>query len=52
VDAVFRAFLANGNKALTSNELSRVINRPAQTILRTLAGSTGQIYKGIRPVIE
>ena len=47
VDSVFRVLLANGNKAMTPIELSQAINRPAETILRTLAGIT--VYKGIRP---
>jgi hypothetical protein len=50
VDAVFRVFLANGNKALSPNELGQRINRSPATILRTLAG--GQVYKGIRPASE
>jgi hypothetical protein len=50
VDAVFRVFLANGNKPLSSNELGKLINKPANTILRTLSGAT--IYKGLRPVID
>ena len=49
VDAVFRAFLANGNEPLTPNQLSANINRPAETILKTLAGP--QIYRGLRPCI-
>jgi len=48
VDAVFRIFLANGNSPLTPEELAKMIGRPPETILRTLAGTT--IYKGIRPV--
>jgi hypothetical protein len=50
VDAVFRAFLANGNQPLTPEELAEQINRPsqAQTILRTLSGRS--VFKGIRPV--
>jgi hypothetical protein len=47
VDAVFRTFLANGNIAMSPKDLSGQINRPAETILRTLAGP--QIYKGLRP---
>lgn len=48
VDLVFRALLANGNTPMTPRELSERINRPAETILRTLAGAT--VYKGIRPL--
>ena len=47
VDAVFRAFLSNGNEAMSPRELSPQINRPADTILRTLAGP--HVYKGLRP---
>jgi hypothetical protein len=46
VAQVFRIFLSNGNKPLSSEELSEIINRPARTILVTLTGP--QIYKGIR----
>ncbi|MBI9049520.1 MAG: hypothetical protein JEZ00_08875 [Anaerolineaceae bacterium] len=48
VDTVFRLLIINGNRPMTSNELSDKINRPAQTILRTLAGP--RVYKGIRPI--
>ena len=47
VEAVFRLFLANGNKPMTSKELGARLSRSADTILRTLAGA--RIYKGIRP---
>ena len=50
VDAVFRVFLANGNKPLSPNELNERINRNPNTILKTLAGAT--VYKGLRPLIE
>ena len=50
VDAIFRVFLANGNKPLTPVELGATINRPPTTILRTLSGA--QVYKGIRPVVD
>ena len=50
-DAVFRVFLANGNKPLSAIELHEILNRyTPMTILRTLGGR--QIYKGIRPVVE
>jgi hypothetical protein len=48
VDAVFRVLLAHGNEGMTPNQLGAVINRPPDTILRTLS-SGGTIYKGIRP---
>jgi hypothetical protein len=47
VESVIRLFLTNGNVPMTSNDLSERLHRPAQTILRTLAGS--RVYKGIRP---
>jgi hypothetical protein len=50
VDAVFRVFLANGNRPMSPLELEQEIGRPANTILRTLAGA--RVYKGIRPHLE
>jgi hypothetical protein len=50
VDAVFRVFLSNGNKPLTPQELGELLNRPADTILRTFSGL--RVYKGIRPVSD
>jgi len=47
VEAVFRIFLANGNIPMSSDELALRLNRPPETILRTLAGA--RVYKGIRP---
>lgn len=50
VDAVFHAFLSNGNEPLSAQELAGKINRPATTILRTLAGRA--VYKGLRPMYD
>lgn len=47
VEAVFRLFLTNGNIPMTSQELGSRLNRPPETILRTLAGP--RVYKGLRP---
>jgi hypothetical protein len=47
VDAVFRAFLANGNQPQTPNELGEITRRRPETILRTLGGV--QVYNGLRP---
>jgi len=47
VDAVFRLLLANGNAPMSAQELGTRLNRPAETILRTLAGP--RVYKGLRP---
>ena len=50
-DAVFRAFLANGNTPLSATELHEILGgRTPETILRTLGGR--KIYKGIRPVLK
>ena len=47
VEAVFRLFLVNGNAPMTAEDLSARLNRPADTILRTLAGP--RVYRGLRP---
>jgi hypothetical protein len=49
VESIFRAFLANGNRPLSSVELGEQLGRPAQTILRTISGA--RVYRGIRPVV-
>ena len=50
VEAVFRTFLVNGNSPMSAEDLSKTLNRPAETILRTLAGP--RIYRGLRPYQE
>lgn len=50
VDASFRLFLANGNTPMSAAELGERLNRPPETILRTLA--SGKVYRGMRPFIE
>lgn len=53
VDKIFRAFLANGNKPLNIQELATLLHRnDPPTILKTLAGTPGTVYKGLRPLIE
>ncbi len=47
VEAVFRTFLVNGNAPMSPESLSKSLNRPADTILRTLAGP--RVYRGLRP---
>ncbi len=47
VDAVFRLLLANGNAPLSAEAMGERLRRPADLILRTLAGP--RVYKGIRP---
>jgi len=49
VEAVFRLFLTNGNNPMSSKDMGARLNRPPETILRTLAGP--RIYKGIRPYV-
>lgn len=47
VDAVFCILLANGNRPMSIRELAERVGRPAEVLLRTLAGN--QVYQGIRP---
>jgi hypothetical protein len=47
VDAVFRTFLANGNKPLSPRLLGEITKRPADMILKTIAGT--KVYNGLRP---
>ncbi|HPS32080.1 MAG TPA: hypothetical protein PKW57_01115 [Anaerolineaceae bacterium] len=48
VDSIFKIFLVNGNQPLNAIELSGLISKPAETILRTIG--SGKVYKGIKPV--
>ncbi|HEC23236.1 MAG TPA: hypothetical protein ENI95_10000 [Chloroflexi bacterium] len=50
IEAVFRALLATNNRPMTAVELAERIGRPADVILRALAGR--RVYKGIRPLPE
>jgi hypothetical protein len=49
VEAIFRLLLANGNSPLSAVELGARLNRPADTILKTIAGP--RVYKGLRPYL-
>ncbi len=49
VEAVFRTFLVNGNTPMSCDGLAVQLNRPADTILRTLAGP--RVYRGLRPLL-
>ncbi len=49
VEAVFRILLANGNTPMTAEEMGTRLNRPADVILRTIAGP--RVYKGLRPYV-
>ncbi len=48
VNSVFRVLLAHGNEPMTPQQLGEEINRPPETILRTLSAGM-RVYKGIRP---
>jgi hypothetical protein len=48
ISTVFRVLLSNNNQPLSPNQLSKIINRPVNTILITLSGPI--VYKGIRPL--
>lgn len=48
VDAIFRLLLVNGNVPMSVEQLSARLNRPADIILKTIAGP--RIYKGLRPI--
>jgi hypothetical protein len=50
VEAVFRVLLANGNMPMSAEELGARLNRPAEIILRTIAGP--RVYKGLRPYVK
>ncbi len=50
VEGVFRLLLANGNAPMTPEELAIRLNRPADVILKTIAGP--RVYKGLRPYIS
>jgi hypothetical protein len=49
VEAIFRLLLANGNAPMSAEQLGARLNRPAETILKTIAG--GRVYKGLRPYV-
>jgi len=50
VEAIFRNFLVNGNVPLSAEDLAKRLGRPADTILRTIAGP--RVYRGLRPFQE
>ena len=47
VEAIFRLLLASGNSPISAEELGTRLNRPADLILKTIAGP--RVYKGLRP---
>jgi hypothetical protein len=50
VEAIFRTLLANGNTPMSAQELAVRLNRPADIILKTIAG--GRVYRGLRPFVN
>lgn len=50
VEAIFRSFLANGNIPMSAEELSKKLGKPADTILKTIAGP--RVYRGLRPILS
>ena len=50
VEAIFRTFLANGNSPLSAEDLGAKLGKPADTILRTIAGA--RVYRGLRPILS
>ncbi len=50
IEAIFRVFLSNDNHPLTPRELSVLVDRSPEQILRLLSGR--QVRNGIRPVVE
>ena len=47
VEAVFRIFLVNGNVPMSADDIAKKLERPADTILRTISGP--RVYRGLRP---
>lgn len=47
VEAIFRTFLVNGNIPMSAVELAERLGRPAEVILKTIAGQ--RVYRGLRP---
>jgi hypothetical protein len=49
--AIFRAFIANNNAPLTTDEIHKIVKQKSPSlILRTVGGHT--VYQGIRPVTQ
>ena len=49
VDAIFRLLLVSGNTPMSVEELGARLTRPADTILKTIAGA--RVYKGLKPYV-
>jgi hypothetical protein len=50
LEAIFRAFLSNGNHPLTPRALAPLVGHTSEQVLRVLSGSI--VRKGLRPVID
>lgn len=50
LEAIFRAFLSNGNHPLSPRALAPLVGHPPEQVLRVLAGMT--VRKGLRPVMD
>jgi hypothetical protein len=50
LEAIFRAFLSNGNHPLSPRALAPLVGHPSEQVLRVLSGAT--VRKGLRPVID
>lgn len=50
VDAVFCVLLANANQPMSAQEIANRVNRPPETVLKTIGGP--KIYQGIRPILD
>jgi hypothetical protein len=48
IESIFRVFLKNGNNPMSARQLGEALNRPPNTILKTVSGM--RVYRGIRPV--
>ncbi|MBI5826082.1 MAG: hypothetical protein HZB18_18825 [Chloroflexi bacterium] len=46
VEAIFRTFLVNGNVPMSAEDLGKRLGRPAEIILKTIAGP--RVYRGLR----
>lgn len=50
LEAIFRAFLSNGNHPLSPRALAPLVGHPPEQVLRVLAGAI--VRKGLRPVMD
>jgi hypothetical protein len=50
VDAIFRLLLVNGNTPVSVEQLGERLHRPADIILKTIAGP--RVYKGLKPFVS